>query len=193
MSCAHKFQDEVYMSNISVLDPNSPSTSTSVSSLFASATAEEKTYSEDAVTLSDEALELLDELRYKENQTYILTENQRLFDQVSKALPATESFDDMLNWLSSLGEDDAVFTLGSVDDDLNRNVYEKDPDKYAELWSNMYNHFTELMDTLGLSGDTTMQREVMSNESVSTELLYRFTSSFSDDTNSLLSYFNITV
>ncbi len=179
------------MSNIAVLDPNSTSLNTSVSSLFANATDEEKTYSEDAVTLSDEAIELLDELRYKENQTYVLTENQRQFDKVSKALPATDGFDDMLNWLSTLGEDD-TFTIGG-DDEINRNVYEKDPEKYADLWTNMYNHFSELMDTLGLANDDTMKREVLSNESVSAELLSRFTSSFSEETNTLLTYFNITV
>ncbi len=179
--------------SITGLDSNSALTSTSVNSVFSSgSSAENKSYNEDQVTLSDEAIELLEELRYKENQTYVYTENQRLFDRVSKALPATESFDDMLNWLTQYQEEDTNFSLGDSGD-INRNVYEKDPEKYADLWSNMYNHFTELMDTLGLAGDTTMQREVMSNEDVAGALMERFTSSFSDETNNLLSYFNITV
>ncbi len=181
------------MSGLSILDPNSPSTSTSLSSLFANATAKEKTYSEDAVTLSDEAIELLEELRYKENQTYVLTENQKDFDAVSKALPATEGFDDMLDWLSSQAIEDDTFSLSSASDDIDRNIYEKDPKKYAQLWENMYNHFSELMDTLGLADDDTMKREVLSNEDVSLELMNRFTSSFSDETNELLNYFNIVV
>ncbi len=181
------------MSNISSLDSSNTSLTTSVNSVFQSgSSAENKSYNEDQVTLSDEAIELMEELRYKENQTYVYTENQRLFDRVSKALPATESFEDMLNWLGTFQEEDSNFTIGESGD-INRNVYEKDPEKYADLWSNMYNHFTELMDTLGLAGDTTMQREVMSNETVAAELMDRFTSSFSDETNGLLTYFNITV
>ncbi len=181
------------MSNISSLDPNSPSINTSVNSVFSSANSDTKSYNEDQVTLSDEAVELLDELQYKANQSHVLTENQRMFDRVSKALPATEGFQDMLNWLSDQQEDSEFLNIGAAGDEINRNVYEKDPEKYAELWSNMYNHFTDLMDSLGLAGDSTMQREVMSNEQVSEELMHRFTTSFSDDTNSLLSFFNITV
>ncbi len=181
------------MSNISSLDSNNSLTSTSVNSVFQSgSSAENKSYNEDQVTLSDEAIELLEELRYKENQTYVYTENQRMFDKVSKALPATESFEDMLNWLSEYQEEDTNFTIGEMGE-INRNVYEKDPEKYAELWSNMYNHFTDLMDSLGLASDTTMQREVMSNDEVAGALMDRFTSSFSDETTGLLSYFNITV
>ncbi len=181
------------MSNLSILDPNNTTINSNLNSLFASATAEEKTYSEDAVTISDEAIELLEELRFKENQTYVLTENQKAFDRVSKALPATDGFDDMLTWLSEQTGEDSLSIGNGVEDEYNRNVYEKDPDKYADLWSNMYNHFSDLMESLGLANDETMKREVLSNEDVSLELMTRFKSSFSDETNELLTYFNIEV
>ncbi len=179
------------MSGISSLNPYASSTTTSASSLV-SGLVKEKTYSEDEVDISVEAQELIDELRYKENLSYIRTENEYAFDKVSKKLPATEGFDDMLEWLSSI-EVEEGFSLGGTVGDPNRNIYEKDPEKYAELWGNMYNHFTDLMETLGLDNDDTMKREVLSTESVAPELLMRFTSSFSQETNELLTYFNITV
>ncbi len=177
------------------LDSYTSATSTSASSLLGasgSKAGEALTYSEDEVRLSDEAIELLDELRYKENLSKITTENQRLFDRVSKALPATEGFNDMLNWLSTFTTEEGFSFGGDMSDD-NRNIYEKDPEKYADMWGNMYNHFTDLMDTLGLADDEVMMREVLAEEEVSSELMMRFKDSFSEDTNELLSYFHITV
>ena len=183
------------MSNVSsALNPYASASSSDLASMLANkkgAKKEDENKEFDSVTLSDEALELLDELRYKENLTKITNENQLIFDKVSKKLPATEGFMDMLNWISAQsGEEESFF---SVDGEIDRNVYEKDPEKYAELWSNMYNHFGSLMETLGLDQDETMMREVLANEKVQVELIDRFKESFDDDTNSLLTYFNITV
>ncbi len=181
------------MSSISSLNPyaSSTSTTTTASSLM-SGLIEEKSYAEDEVDISIEAQELIDELRYKENLSQVRTENEYYFDKVSKKLPATEGFSDMLEWLSSQEVEESFSMNGDVGD-ANRNIYEKDPEKYAELWNNMYNHFNDLMDSLGLANDDTMMREVLSEESVAPELMMRFTSSFSEDTNELLTYFNITV
>ncbi len=177
------------------LDSYTSATTSSASSLLMSSgstVGDALSYSEDEVRLSEEAMELLDELRYKENLSKITTENQRLFDRVSKALPATESFNDMLDWLTTLAPDEG-FTIGGDMSENNRNIYEKDPEKYADMWGNMYNHFSDLMETLGIADDEVMMREVLSEESVSAELMMRFKDSFSEETNELLSFFNITV
>ncbi len=180
------------MSNISsLLNPYASSTDVGTV-LSSSAKTVDKDVTADAVLISDEAIELLNELRYKENLSSITTENQRLFDQVSKKLPATEEFTDMLNWLSSQKEDEG-FSIGGELGDINRDAYEKDPSKYADLWNNLYNHFDSLMESLGLNEDETMMREVLSNESVQLELVTRFKQNFDDETNALLTYFNITV
>ncbi len=181
------------MSNISLLNPYSSAASATLDSVF-SGTSSSSTSSvtADSVTLSDEAIELLDELRYKENLSSIKTENEYYFDKASKKLPNTEEFTDMLNWLSSQKVDEG-FKFGESDSVVNRDAYEKDPVKYAEMWTNMYNHFDELMTDLGLNKDDTMMREVLANDDVQLELMTRFKNSFSDRTNSLLSYFNITV
>ncbi len=181
------------MSNISFLNPYTSSASASIDSVFSgTASSAENNPAADAVTLSDEAIELLEELRYKENLTTITTDSEYYFDKASKRLPATEEFTDMLNWLSSQ-QDEAVFTIGGDDGIVNRDVYEKDPHKYAEMWTNLYNHFGTLMEDLGLDGEDSMMREVLANDDVQLELMTRFKSSFDDRTNSLLSYFNITV
>ncbi len=182
------------MSSISsFLNPYASSAGTSLGTvLSSSAVTPESDPTEDAVLISDEAIELLNELRYKENLTSITNENQMLFDKVSKKLPATEEFTDMLNWLTTQGVDE-VFTIGGTIGEPNRDAYEKDPTKYAELWNNLYNHFGSLMETLGLEDNDTMMREVLANEDVQLELMNRFKSSFSEETNSLLTYFNITV
>ncbi len=182
------------MSSISsLLNPYASSTSTSLGTVLSSSAIQpEEDPAADSVLISEEAIELLNELRYKENLTRITTENQLLFDKVSKKLPATEEFTDMLNWLSSQKQDE-VFSLNGDVGESNRDAYEKDPTKYAELWNNLYNDFGGLMETLGLDSDDTMMREVLANEDVQLELMTRFKSSFSEETNSLLSYFNITV
>ncbi len=181
------------MSNISFLNPYSSAASTSVESLLSSSSASaEDSPTADAVTLSDEAIELLEELRYKENLSHITTDSEYLFDKASKRLPSTEEFTDMLNWLSSQ-QAEQVFTIGGDDGIVNRNAYEKDPTKYAELWTNLYNHFNGLMESLGLDGEDSMMREVLANDDVQLELMTRYKNSFDDRTNSLLSFFNITV
>ncbi len=181
------------MSNISFLNPYTSSASASLDSILSSSSAtEEKSPTEDAVTLTDEAMELLDELRYKENLSTITTESEYYFDRASKKLPSTEEFTDMLNWLASQQNGEG-FTFGEDDGVVNRDAYTKDPVKYAELWTNMYNHFGDLMESLGLDSDDTMMREVLSNDSVQLELMTRFKNSFGERTQSLLSYFNITV
>lgn len=184
------------MSTISSADSSTYSTNASTSTTLASVLAASKvTYSEDEVTLSEEVQELLDELLYKENLSYVTTEAEKDFDSVSKLLPTGEAFDDMLDWLGSLLDEDAVsYNFGSFEsDEYDRNAYQKDPELYAELWNNLYDHFTELMTDLDINDDGAMRREVLDNESVSNELLSRFTSSFSDETNELLAYFSIIV
>ncbi len=181
------------MTNISSLNPYASIANTNIGTvLSSSAVAPEKDNTADAVLISDEAIELLNELRYKENLTSITNENQLLFDKVSKKLPATEEFTDMLNWLSSQKIEEAFSLNGNVGE-INRDAYEKDPAKYAELWNNLYNDFNGLMETLGLDDDDTMMREVLANEDVQMELMNRFKSTFSEETNELLNYFNITV
>ncbi len=181
------------MSSIPLLNPYSSAASAGLSSIFSgTSSSSESAVAADSVTLSDEAIELLDELRYKENLSSIKTESEYYFDKASKKLPNTEEFTDMLNWLSSQKADEG-FTFGESSSVINRDAYEKDPVKYAEMWTNMYNHFGDLMSDLGLDKDDTMMREVLSNDSVQLELMTRFKNSFSDRTNSLLSYFNITV
>ncbi len=181
------------MSNISLLNPYASAASTSLATvLSSSAVTPEEDVTADAVLISDEAIELLNELRYKENLTAITNENQLLFDKVSKKLPATEEFTDMLNWLSSQKVEES-FSIGGDVGESNRDAYEKDPTKYADLWNNLYNHFGDLMESLGIDDDETMMREVLANEGVQLELVNRFKSSFDEETNSLLSYFNITV
>ncbi len=182
------------MSSISsFLNPYASAASTNLTTvLSSSAVSTDDDPAADAVLISDEAIELLNELTYKENQSSIKTENEFIFDKVSKKLPATDGFTDMLEWLSSQKEE-ASFSIGGDIGDSNRDAYEKDPYKYAELWNNLYNDFSGLMETLGLDGDDTMMREVLANEDVQLELMSRFKTSFSDETNSLLSYFNIVV
>ncbi len=178
------------MSNISLLNPYSSAASTSLSSVFSGTSSTSDSVASDSVTISEEAIELLDELRYKQNLTTIKTESELYFDKASKRLPNTEEFTDMLNWLSSQQSDEG-FTFGESSDSVNRDAYEKDPEKYAELWTNLYDHFGTLMSDLGLDQDDTMMREVLDNEDVQLELMTRFKSSFSDRTNTLLGFFNI--
>lgn len=150
-------------------------------------------FSEDRVSLSQEAMELMTELRYKKNLRTIKTYNEVSFDRVSKALPATEGFNDMLAWLGSTSKKKSSAIGNKGPEEPDRNVYQKDPKKYAEMWLNMYEHYTATMKDLGLDKEASMQRQVLDNESVSEELMRRFTSRFDAETSSLLSYFNITI
>ncbi len=171
------------------------STSASVSTTLSSTltASQESAYSEDEVTLSEEVQELLEEIRYKANMTYVTTDAEKAFDTVSKLLPSSETFDDMLDWLSAQLEDDDSFSFSFLEDnDYDRNAYQKDPEKYAEMWNNIYDDFSSLMEELGLTDDS-MRREVLDNDTVSAELMSRLTSSFSDDTNELLEYFSISI
>lgn len=148
-------------------------------------------YSEDKVTISQEAKELTEELRYKKNLTYVTTERDISFDKVATSLPSSSGFKGMLDWLGSV-KTNTSYTL-KTDADPDRNVYMKDPKKYASMWENMYEHFDKTLGELGITQESEQYREIVGDQRVSNNLLYKFASTLDSETKSLLGYFNIQV
>lgn len=177
------------MSNIS----NVYNTGTSSSPMDAlnSGMKKKSTYSEDKVSISQEAKELTDELRYKKNLTYVTTEQDISFDKVATALPSSSGFKGMLDWLGSI-KTSTSFTMNK-ESDPDRNVYMKDAKKYATMWENMYEHFDKTLSDLGITQQSEQYQEIISDQQISNNLLYKFSSTLDSETKSLLGYFNIQV
>ena len=148
-------------------------------------------YTEDRVTISQEAKELNTELRYKKNLSSVTTEQDASFDKVATALPSTSGFKGMLDWLGSF-KNSTSFTL-KAEGDPDRNIYMKDPKKYASMWEKMYEHYDKTLSDLGLTQDSEQYREIIGDERVSNNLLYKFSSTLDAETKSMLGYFNIQV
>ena len=148
-------------------------------------------YTEDRVSISEEAKELTNELRYKKNLQYVTSEQDASFDKVAKALPSSSGFQGMLEWLSS-GKKTTSFSLKATEE-ADRNVYMKDPKKYAQMWENMYEHFDKTLSGLGITQESETYKEIVRDERVSGNLLYKFTSTLDAETKSMLGYFNIQV
>lgn len=178
------------MSNISNIY-NTGATSDNPMNVFNSGKTTKTTYSEDKVTISQEAKELTAELRYKKNLTYVTSEQDVSFDKVATALPSTTGFKGMLDWLGSI-KGSTAFTL-KTEADPDRNAYMKDPKKYATMWENMYEQFDKTLSSLGITQESEQYKEIIGNQQVSNNLLYKFSTSLNSETKSLLGYFNIQI
>ena len=177
---------------VSSLNPYAPSGSNDdPMNLLAKNKKKKADYTEDVVTVSQEARELTEELRYKKNLTHVVTEQDISFDKVVKSLPSTTGFHGMLDWLST-SKRSATLSF-SKNDEVDRNVYMKDPKKYAAMWEKMYDQFDKTLSSLGLTQESAQYKEIIGDERVNTNLMYKFTSSLDAETRDMLGFFNIRI
>lgn len=166
-------------------------TSSSASSLLQSSKNKKiAVYSDDVVNISQEAQELIEELRAKRNRNYVTNEQEASFARVANALPSSEIFSDMLDWLAAWAKADKTnFAVTDVEPD--RNAYLKNPQKYADLWKGLYENYTTTMEKLGLNPSYSAHRTVLSDSRVLYKVRSAFTTNMNSDTKNLLSFFNI--
>lgn len=177
------------------VDQYTASGSTSVSSLvsnYGTKTKEKTGYSEDVVTISQEALELVEELRNKKSKSFITTDMEAAFARVANALPNSEDFTDMLNLLTGWARGSGSVSSAKVDDP-DRNAYAKDPHKYAEMWKELHENYSDLMKSLKLDPKSSNDRKLLADPSISPQVRSRFMTGLTDDTKKLLKFFNIDV
>lgn len=166
--------------------------STDISSLLQGLSSGAKAdTSGDTVSISQEAQELVHELNARKNKTFVTTEQEASFVRVANALPNSEGFNDMLDWLRvwSSGENRSI----SIDSKaaIDRNAYMRDPKKYAQLWKNLYDNYNETMKEFGLNPQFDAHREALKDSVVLRKVQMRFSARLDKNTQNLMKFFNI--
>ena len=150
----------------------------------------DKGYSTDEVSISQEAMELAAELLAQRKAKVKSANNKEAddFASVAKGLPASQTFNDMVEWV-------ATWSGGSVNetDAPDRDAYKKNVKKYVTMWKNLYENYMDTMKDLGLNPEYSAHRTALHQSNISSKVQHFFTENLDKETKGLMKMFNITI